>query len=86
MRAIARRGFVIDDIEVLVPQLPTTLPTLDELIGREDLQHVDPVDHLLALTAAEPLATMFLHCMRSLKAASIYPRSTGYCAAGANAA
>ena len=45
---------VIDDIEVLVPQLPTTLPTLDELIGREDLQHVDPVDHLLALTAAEP--------------------------------
>ena len=33
-----------------VPQLPTTLPTLDELIGREDLGGVDPVDHLLALT------------------------------------
>jgi undecaprenyl phosphate-alpha-L-ara4FN deformylase len=37
-----------------VPQLPTTLPTLDELIGRPDLQAIDPVDHLLALTAAAP--------------------------------
>jgi undecaprenyl phosphate-alpha-L-ara4FN deformylase len=36
--------------EIPVPQLPTTLPTLDELIGREDLGGVDPVDHLLALT------------------------------------
>jgi undecaprenyl phosphate-alpha-L-ara4FN deformylase len=33
-----------------VPQLPTTLPTFDELIGREDLAGEDPVDHLLALT------------------------------------
>ena len=37
-----------------VPQLPTTLPTLDELIGRGDLAGVDPVEHLLALTAAAP--------------------------------
>jgi peptidoglycan/xylan/chitin deacetylase (PgdA/CDA1 family) len=37
-----------------VPQLPTTLPTFDELIGRDDLGGQDPVDHLLALTAAEP--------------------------------
>jgi peptidoglycan/xylan/chitin deacetylase (PgdA/CDA1 family) len=37
-----------------VPQLPTTLPTLDELIGREDLAGEDPVEHLLALTAAVP--------------------------------
>jgi peptidoglycan/xylan/chitin deacetylase (PgdA/CDA1 family) len=35
-----------------VPQLPTTLPTLDELIGRDDLGGADPVDHLLGLTAA----------------------------------
>jgi peptidoglycan/xylan/chitin deacetylase (PgdA/CDA1 family) len=34
-----------------VPQLPTTLPTFDELIGRSDLGGEDPVDHLLALTA-----------------------------------
>jgi len=40
--------------EVTVPQLPTTLPTLDELIGRPDLEGVDPVDHLLALTDADP--------------------------------
>ncbi len=37
-----------------VPQLPTTLPTLDELIGRTDLLAPDPVDHLLALTGDEP--------------------------------
>src|SRR5262249_47817674 len=37
-----------------VAQLPTTLPTLDELIGRTDLHAADPVDHLLRLTAAAP--------------------------------
>ena len=35
-----------------VPQLPTTLPTFDELIGRANLAGADPVDHLLALTDA----------------------------------
>ena len=33
-----------------VPQLPTTLPTFDELIGRPDLHGADPVDYLLATT------------------------------------
>jgi undecaprenyl phosphate-alpha-L-ara4FN deformylase len=37
-----------------VAQLPTTLPTLDELIGRADLHGEDPVDHLLRLTHAAP--------------------------------
>lgn len=37
-----------------VPQWPTTLPTLDELIGHERLGAQDPVDFLLALTAATP--------------------------------
>ncbi|HEX4619781.1 MAG TPA: polysaccharide deacetylase family protein [Steroidobacteraceae bacterium] len=37
-----------------VPQLPTTLPTFDELIGREDLGGADPVEHLLALTERAP--------------------------------
>lgn len=41
---------VVAGTEVVVPQLPTTLPTLDELIGREDLGGLDPVEHLLALT------------------------------------
>jgi peptidoglycan/xylan/chitin deacetylase (PgdA/CDA1 family) len=34
-----------------VPQFPTTLPTLDELLGRSDLDNASPVDALLALTA-----------------------------------
>ena len=37
---------------VAVPQLPTTLPTFDELIGREDLGGIDPVDHLLAVSGS----------------------------------
>lgn len=41
---------VVEGSEVTVAQLPTTLPTLDELIGREDLAGVDPAEHLLALT------------------------------------
>ncbi|TLZ57781.1 MAG: hypothetical protein E6K22_00300 [Gammaproteobacteria bacterium] len=40
-----------DQSAATVPQLPTTLPTLDELIGRADLRGVEPVDHLLAVTA-----------------------------------
>lgn len=41
---------VADGVAVEVPQMPTTLPTLDELIGRSDLGGLDPIDHLLALT------------------------------------
>ncbi len=41
---------LVDGQEIAVPQLPTTLPTLDELIGREDLGGQDPVEHLLSLT------------------------------------
>jgi undecaprenyl phosphate-alpha-L-ara4FN deformylase len=36
-----------------VPQLPTTLPTLDELLGRADLSHGGAVEELLAITARE---------------------------------
>jgi undecaprenyl phosphate-alpha-L-ara4FN deformylase len=39
-----------------VPQLPTTLPTLDELIGREGLTPDNVHERLLALTAAPPAA------------------------------
>ena len=45
---------LLDHTVAAVPQLPTTLPTLDELIGRADLKGIDPVDHLLALTANAP--------------------------------
>jgi undecaprenyl phosphate-alpha-L-ara4FN deformylase len=43
---------LLDHATGTVPQLPTTLPTLDELIGRADLHGTDPVDQLLTLTAA----------------------------------
>ncbi len=42
----------IDHGAAAIPQLPTTLPTLDELIGRPGL--ADPVDHLLGLTGSAP--------------------------------
>jgi hypothetical protein len=45
---------VFGDAVSTVPQLPTTLPTLDELIGRTDLGGADPVDHLLARTQSAP--------------------------------
>lgn len=45
---------VVDGIELPVPQLPTTLPTLDELIGRADLNGIDPIAHLFELTNATP--------------------------------
>jgi hypothetical protein len=38
---------------VSVPQLPTTLPTLDELIGREDIGS-DPIRHLQESTEGRP--------------------------------
>jgi peptidoglycan/xylan/chitin deacetylase (PgdA/CDA1 family) len=41
----------IDGRTVRCVQIPTTLPTLDELIGRPDLGAEHPVDHLLRLTA-----------------------------------
>jgi undecaprenyl phosphate-alpha-L-ara4FN deformylase len=45
---------VVNGVAVDVPQMPTTLPTLDELIGRPDLEHVDPIEHLFSLTAGDP--------------------------------
>jgi undecaprenyl phosphate-alpha-L-ara4FN deformylase len=40
-------------------QLPTTLPTLDELIGRSDLVGPTPVAHLLQITAQQPRDHVF---------------------------
>ena len=38
------------------PQLPTTLPTLDELIGVDDITESNVAEHVLKLTAKEPAA------------------------------
>jgi len=52
---------VVAGREIAVPQLPTTLPTLDELIGRTDLAAADPVEHLLALTETGADQVFTLH-------------------------
>ena len=52
---------VVEGRVMAVPQLPTTLPTLDELIGREDLDGQDPVDHLLSLTGGTGDQVFTLH-------------------------
>lgn len=49
-RGVAPFYPVIDGKTLKCLQLPTTLPTLDELLGREDLSDADPVTHLLTLT------------------------------------
>lgn len=41
---------VINGVVSRVPQLPTTLPTLDELLGRIDLGNEEPIEHLASLT------------------------------------
>jgi len=61
------------------------LPTLDELIGRAELRGVDPVDHVLAVTAAVPARDHVSHCTPSSRAARICLRSSGCCAPGSSA-
>lgn len=43
---------LVDGVEIPVPQIPTTLPTLDELIGCADLKGSDPIAHLLDLSTS----------------------------------
>jgi hypothetical protein len=38
------------------PQIPTTLPTLDELIGTDGIDETNVADHVLALTEQPPFA------------------------------
>ncbi len=45
---------VVEGETIHCPQFPTTLPTLDELIGREGITAGNVADHLLTLTATPP--------------------------------
>jgi peptidoglycan/xylan/chitin deacetylase (PgdA/CDA1 family) len=45
---------VIDGAPIACPQLPTTLPTLDELIGVDGITEDNVAQHLLGLTARDP--------------------------------
>lgn len=59
------------------PQLPTTLPTLDELIGVDGVDSVNVADHLLALTAAPaacaPIYTLHAE-LEGMRLASVFER------------
>ncbi len=54
---------VMDGIEGHCPQLPTTLPTLDELVGIAGASVDDAIDHILALsrTSGEQAQVFTLH-------------------------
>ena len=56
---------VVDGEIIACPQLPTTLPTLDELIGTDGLTTDNVADHLLQLTATASTDQIFtLHAER----------------------
>ncbi|MBV8910661.1 MAG: 4-deoxy-4-formamido-L-arabinose-phosphoundecaprenol deformylase, partial [Gammaproteobacteria bacterium] len=62
-----------DGRDATIPQLPTTLPTLDELIGRDDLGGADPVDHLLAASDAAGVGEQVFTLHAELEGAKYLP-------------
>lgn len=52
---------LIDGKTVACPQLPTTLPTLDELIGRDGIDESNVAQHLLRLTEQPAAHVYTLH-------------------------
>ncbi len=55
---------VVDGQSIACPQLPTTLPTLDELIGHNGIDEGNVARHLLQLTA-QPLATGHVYTLHA---------------------
>jgi undecaprenyl phosphate-alpha-L-ara4FN deformylase len=64
---------VVDGEIVACPQLPTTLPTLDELIGVDDVTAENVAEHLLQVTALENRDQIFtLHAeLEGMKLSSL---------------
>lgn len=58
---------------VLCPQLPTTLPTLDELLGRDGCGPDNVHERLLALTAAPPAAGHVYTVQAELEGQALLP-------------
>jgi len=56
---------VMNGIAAECPQLPTTLPTLDELIGVDDLDADGAVDRLLDLTASPPPSGVHVYTLHA---------------------
>ncbi len=68
---------VLQDGSIACPQLPGTLPTLDELIGVDDITADNVADHLLSLTQAEPAFghVFTLHAeLEGMKLAAVFER------------
>lgn len=68
---------VVDGQVIECPQLPTTLPTLDELIGQAGIDEHNVADHLLALTrSAPPMGHVYtLHAeLEGMKLAPVFER------------
>lgn len=67
---------VVDGQALRCPQLPTTLPTLDELIGREGCDASNVAEHLLNLTAAARTDHVYtLHAeLEGMKLAPVFDR------------
>lgn len=77
---------LLDDGRQSCPQLPTTLPTLDELIGIDGLDTSNVADALLALTAADNATghVYTLHAeLEGMKLAPVFEKLlTGWLAQG----
>jgi peptidoglycan/xylan/chitin deacetylase (PgdA/CDA1 family) len=67
---------VVEGNVIACPQLPTTLPTLDELIGIEGMDADQCAEYLLRLTAEEPRSHVYtLHAeLEGLKLAGTFDR------------
>ena len=52
-------------IHATCPQLPTTLPTLDELVGVDGLDVAGAIDRILDLTATAPAAGMHVYTLHA---------------------
>ncbi len=52
---------VVDGRTLRQPQVPTTLPTYDEVIGRHGITQANYNDHLLGLIPREGFATLTIH-------------------------
>ena len=51
----------VDGQRLLQPQLPVTLPTYDEIIGRNGITHANFNEHLLSLIHPEKLNVLTIH-------------------------
>jgi undecaprenyl phosphate-alpha-L-ara4FN deformylase len=52
---------IIDSRQILQPQIPVTLPTYDEVVGRNDVTNENYNEYLLSLVAPDKLNVLTIH-------------------------